>query len=130
MHHPHSPFTATKPLTSVSIKTSSSELSISSKSSESSSTSSSSDDDLSDSNAVPILTGKGQVFSVSGKEQAIRARMQAPGRKYFSFQCKFGMLPTANNRASNFIPRRLDTQFENHYISTTVACHKLPEDLG
>jgi hypothetical protein len=40
------------------------------------------------------------------------------------------MLPTANNRANNSIPRRLDTQFENHFIFTTVACHKLPEDMG
>ena len=40
------------------------------------------------------------------------------------------MLPTANNRANNSIPRRLVTKFENHYILTTVACHKLPEDMG
>ena len=55
-------------------------------------------------------------FSLSGKDLA--------------FQRRFGMLPTAKNRANNSIPRRLDTQFENHHIFTTVAWHKLPEDLG
>jgi hypothetical protein len=93
---------------------------LSSKSSELSSSSSSSE----------ILTRKGQAFSVSGKEDAIQARMQAPRRKDLSFQTRFGMLPTDNNRANNSIPRRLDTHFENHYIFTTVACHKLPEDVG
>ena len=77
MHHPHSPFTATKPSTPnvegeqqpehVSINTSSSESSSSSKSSESSSSSSSS----------KIPTRKGRVCSVSGKAEAIQARMQA-----------------------------------------------------
>jgi hypothetical protein len=90
---------------------------------------SSSDDDSSDSNAAQPKTRKGREFSVSGKEQAIQARMPAPRGKDF-FQTRFGMLPTANNRANNSIPRRLDTQFENHYIFTTVACHKLPEDMG
>ena len=140
VHHPHSPFTATKLLTSnveeeqqpehVSNKTSSEELSSSSKSSESSSSLSSSDDDSSDSNAVQPLTRKGWVFAVSGKEQAIWATMQAQRGKVFSFQCRFGMLPTANNRANNSNTRGLDTQFEYRHIFTTFACHKLPEDLG
>ena len=91
---------------------------------------SSSDDDSSDSNAAQPKTGKGWEFSVSGKEEAIRARMQAPRRKDLSFQTRFGMLPTANNRANNFIPIKLNTKFKNHYIFTTVACHKLPEDMG
>ena len=91
---------------------------------------SSSDDYLSDSNAAQPKTRKGRAFSVSGKEEAIRARMQAPCGKDLSFQTRFGMSPTANNRANNSIPRRLGTKFENHYIFTTVAHHKLPEDMG
>ena len=90
---------------------------------------SSSDEDLSDSNDVQSLTGKGQAFSVSGKEEAIRARTQAPRRKNLSFQTRFGMLPTANNRANNSNTTGLDTQFEYHHIFTTFAHHKLPENL-
>jgi curved DNA-binding protein CbpA len=78
MHHPHSPFTATKPSTPnvegeqqpehVSINTSSSEFSSFSKSSESSSSSSSPE----------IPTMKGGACSMFGKEETIRqARMQA-----------------------------------------------------
>ncbi len=77
MHHPHSPFTATrlsKPNVEeeqqpehVSINTSSSELSSSSKSSESSS--------LSSSPEIPTM--KGGACSMSGKEETIRqARMK------------------------------------------------------
>ena len=90
----------------------------------------SSDDDSSDSNAAQPKTVKGWGFSVSGKEENIQARTQAQCGKDLSFQHRFGMLPTANNRANNSIPRRLDTKFENHYIFTTVACHKLSEDMG
>ena len=111
VHHPLSPFTAIKPLTSNveeeqqpehdSNKTSSSDSSSPSKISESFSSSSSSDDDLSGSNAAQPKTGKGRALSVSGKEQAMQARMQAQHRKDLSFQHSFGMLPTAINRANN-----------------------------
>ncbi len=76
----------------------------------------SSDDDLSDSNATQPKTVKGR-------------GSQAPGGKDFAFQQKYGMLPTAKNRTNNSIPIRLDTKFKNHYIFTTVACHKLPNDM-
>jgi hypothetical protein len=109
----------------VSNKTSSEELSSSTKSLESSSSSSSSDDDSSDSNAVQPLTGKGWAFSVSGKEQAIQARMQAQRRKDFSCWRRFGMLPTANNRANNSNTRGLDTQFENHHICLPQTSRRL-----
>ncbi len=55
--------------------------------------------------------------------------LQAPHWKDFAFQHRFGMLPTAKNRTNNSIPRRLDTKFENHYIATTFARHKLPKDM-
>jgi hypothetical protein len=97
--------------------------------SKSSSDDDSSDDDLSDSNVAQPKTVKGWGFSVSGKEEDIRARTQAPRGKDFAFQRKYGMLPTAKSRPNNSIPRRLDTQFENHYIFTTGAPHKLPEDM-
>ncbi len=76
----------------------------------------SSDDDSSDSNAVQPKTVKGR-------------GLQAPWEKDFAFQQKYGMLPTAKNRTNNSIPRRIDTKFENHHIFTTVACHKLPNDM-
>jgi hypothetical protein len=76
----------------------------------------SSDDDSSDSNAAQPKIVKGQ-------------GSHAPRGKDFSFQQKNGMLPTAKNRTNNSIPRRLDTKFENHYIFTTFACHKLPNDM-
>ncbi len=76
----------------------------------------SSDDDSSDSNAAQLTTVKGW-------------GSQAPHGKDFAFQQKYEMLPTAKNRTNNSIPRRLDTKFENHHIFTTVACHKLPNDM-
>jgi hypothetical protein len=85
-------------------------------SSKSSSYNDSSDDDLSDSNAAQPKIVKGQ-------------ELQAPRGKDFVFQRKYGMLPTAKNRTHNSIPRQLDTKFENHYIFTTVAHHKLPKDM-
>ena len=84
---------------------------------------SSSDEDLSDSNDVQSLTGKGQAFSVSGKEENIRSRTQAPCGKDLSFQTRFGMLPTANNRANNSNTTGLDTHlsitiFSQHLLAT------------
>jgi hypothetical protein len=76
----------------------------------------SSDDDSSDSNAAQPKTVKGR-------------GSQAPRGKDFAFQQKHGMLPTAKNRTNNSISRRLDTKFENHYIFTIIACHKLPNDM-
>ncbi len=84
-------------------------------SSKSSSDVDSSDDDLSDSNVAQSKTVKGW-------------GSQAPRGKDVAFQHRFGMLPTAKNRTNNSIPRRLDTKFEKHYIFTTVARHKLPND--
>ncbi len=76
----------------------------------------SSDDDLSDSNAAQPKTVKGR-------------GSQAPCGKDFAFQQKYGMLPTTKNRTNNSTPRRLDTKLENHYIFTTAACQKLPNDM-
>ncbi len=93
MHHPHSPFNATKPLTPnveeeqqpehVSINTSSSELSSSSKSSESSRSlcSVSGKEETAQQNQqpeppLPLPLRKGSAFSVSGKEEAFRAQVR------------------------------------------------------
>jgi len=76
----------------------------------------SSDDDSSDSNAAQPKTMKGP-------------GSQAPRGKDFAFQHRFGNLPTAKNRTNNSIPRKHDTNIENHHIFTTFARHKLPNDL-
>ena len=77
----------------------------------------SSDDDSSDNNAVQPKTGKGRAFSVSRKERAMQARMQAERGKDLSFRRRFGMLPTANNRSNKSNTTGLDTQYEYHHIS-------------
>ena len=76
----------------------------------------SSDDDSSDSNAAQPKTMKGP-------------GSQAPRGKNLAFQQRFGNLPTAKNRTNNSIPRKHDTNIENHHIFTTFARHKLPNDL-
>jgi hypothetical protein len=76
-----------------------------------------------------FLPGRAGRFQCPGRNKLFEQECKLNAGRIFAFQHRFGMLPTANNRANDSNTARLDNQYEYHHIFTTFACHKLPEDL-